>query len=66
MKQKPIWSDPQEIWDMMRTHLDWGIDEACRLLPDTPENAAGRKVLRDAQREANRLFSQWLADGFRP
>lgn len=51
---------------MMQAHLDWGIDEACRLLPDTPENAAGRKVLLDAQQEVERLFYQWLDEGLQP
>ena len=44
--------------------VDCGIDKACNLLPDTPENTAGRQILLDAQAKAGELFQQWLDEGF--
>lgn len=57
-------NDPQELWAMMYGAVDMGISTACGLLPDTPENAAGRRILLAARQEADRLFYQWLMEGF--
>ena len=57
-------NDPQEVFDSMWWVVDRGIDKACDLLPDTPENAAGRQILLNAQAKAGELFQQWLDEGF--
>lgn len=57
-------NDPQEVFDSMWWVVDRGIDKACDLLPDTPENTAGRQILLNAQTEVGELFQQWLAEGF--